>query len=110
MATNRYLVVINVITAAYSMVSILLPSFKSLARRLFSPPGSGSTYLLLTSCSAAAEVVYLAQEGDRAVSWGEVAALLCFVVLSLVSAFRVFSKFDAPGAASESKQADEQGK
>jgi hypothetical protein len=64
------------------------------------------------------------------VSWGEVcsyfggfcgratvsvalqaAALLCFVALSLVSAFRLFTRFDAPGAADvDCKQADEQGK
>lgn len=78
----------------------------------------------------------MAREGDREVSWGEVcsyfgrfcgratvsvalqvAALLCFVALSLVSAFRVFREFDAPGAHvdcsgsgdSDSKQAQEQG-
>ncbi|KAM0902846.1 hypothetical protein ACQ4PT_019099 [Festuca glaucescens] len=132
----KYLVVINAITAAYSVLSILLSSFKSLARYdwLVFVLDQAAAYLLLTSCSAAAEVVYLAREGDRQVSWGEVcsyfgrfcgratvsvalqaAALLCFVALSLVSAFRVFSKFDAPGAdvdcsASGSKQADEQGK
>ena len=94
-----------------------------------------AAYLLLTSCSAAAEVVYLAREGDRGVSWGEVcsyfgrfcgratvsvalqaAALLCFVALSLVSAFRVFSKFGAPAGAdadcagNDSEQEEEQGK
>ncbi|XP_047076670.1 CASP-like protein 2D1 [Lolium rigidum] len=132
----KYLVVINAITAAYSVVSILLSSFKSLARYdwLVFVLDQAAAYLLLTSCSAAAEVVYLAREGDREVSWGEVCsyfgrfcgratvsvalqagALLCFVVLSLVSAFRVFSRFDAPGAdvdcsESESKQVDEQRK
>ncbi|CAM0946114.1 unnamed protein product [Alopecurus aequalis] len=127
----KYLVFINAITAAYSVVSILLSSLKSLAPYdwLVFVLDQAAAYLLLTSCSAAAEVVYLAREGDRQVSWGEVcsyfgrfcgratvsvalqvAALLCFVALSLVSAFRVFSKFDAPGADVETKQADEQGK
>jgi uncharacterized membrane protein YfcA len=69
-----------------------------------------SAYLLVTSASAAAELLQLARRGDREVSWGEVcsyfgrfcgkatvslalhaAALACFVALALVSAFRVFS-------------------
>ncbi|XBH78191.1 CASP-like protein 2D1 [Triticum urartu] len=115
----KYLVFINAVTAAYSVVSILMSSFKSLARYdwLIFLLDQAAAYLLVTSCSAAAELVYLAMEGDREVSWGEVcsyfgrfcgratvsvalqaAALLCFVALSLVSAFRVFREFDAPGA------------
>lgn len=156
----RYLVFANAITAAYSVASILLSSIKSFARYdwliflldqvrflpllPFQNPDTDSTrsvyvtwaalqaaaYLLVTSCSAAAELVYLAREGDKEVSWGEVcsyfgrfcgratvsvalqgAALLCFVVLSLGSAFRVFSKCDAPcrpGAAAGSKQPEGQ--
>ncbi|KAF7084384.1 hypothetical protein CFC21_088023 [Triticum aestivum] len=133
----KYLVFINAVTAAYSVVSILMSSFKSLARYdwLIFLLDQAAAYLLVTSCSAAAELVYLAREGDREVSWGEVcsyfgwfcgratvsvalqaAALLCFVALSLVSAFRVFREFDAPGAHvdcsgdSDSKQAQEQGR
>lgn len=89
-------------------------------------------YLLVTSASAAAEVLQLAQHGDREVSWGEVcsyfgrfcgkatlslalhaAALACFVALALVSAFRVLSKCHPPGAVSDSdepKATEEQGK
>uniref|UniRef100_R7W3Z3 CASP-like protein n=1 Tax=Aegilops tauschii TaxID=37682 RepID=R7W3Z3_AEGTA len=112
----KYLVFINAVTAAYSVVSILMSSFKSLARFdwLIFLLDQAAAYLLVTSCSAAAELVYLAREGDREVSWGEAAALLCFVALSLVSAFRVFREFDAPGAHvdcsgdSDSKQAQEQ--
>ena len=73
-----------------------------------------SAYLLVTSASAAAEVLQLARHGDRDVSWGEVcsyfarfcgratvslalhaAALACFVALSLASAYRVFCKCQA---------------
>jgi len=137
LAGFKYLIVINAITAAYSVASILLSSVKSLARYdwLVFVLDQAAAYLLLTSCSAAAEVVYLAREGDRQVSWGEVcsyfgrfcgratvsvalqaAALLCFVALSLVSAFRVFSRFDGPGAEGDysasdgGKQAEEHGK
>lgn len=82
-------------------------------------PMQASAYLLVTSASAAAEVLQLARRGDRDVSWGEVcsyfgrfcgkatvslalhaAALACFVALSLVSGFRVFSKCHPPGGAS----------
>jgi uncharacterized protein (TIGR01569 family) len=95
-----------------------------------------SAYLLVTSASAAAEVLQLARHGDRDVSWGEVcsyfgrfcgratvslalhaAALACFVALSLVSAYRVFSRCHPPGVVSaadgsepEPKHAQEQGK
>ncbi|XP_040376187.1 CASP-like protein 2D1 [Oryza brachyantha] len=129
----RYLVCINAITAAYSVASILLSSFKFITRFdwLIFLLDQASAYLLLTSASAAAEVVYLAREGDREASWGEVcsyfgrfcggatvsvalnaAALLCFMALSLISAFRVFTKFAPPSPpSSEPDQlAEEQGK
>lgn len=74
---------------------------------------------MVTSGSAVAEVVYLAEEGDREASWSEVCsyygkfcyktkvslalhfmALVGFIALSLISAYRLFSKFDAPAVAS----------
>ncbi|KAG0470893.1 hypothetical protein HPP92_017012 [Vanilla planifolia] len=76
------------------------------------------TYLMVTSSSAAAELLYLAYEGDREVSWSEVCsyfgrfcsrakvslflhfvALFCFVCVSLLSAMRVLSAFGPPSAA-----------
>lgn len=73
------------------------------------------SYLMVTSGSAVSEILYLAEKGDRQVSWSEVCsyfglfcektkvslglhlgALACFLVLSLVSAFRLFSQFAAP--------------
>uniref|UniRef100_A0A0D9YPE4 CASP-like protein n=1 Tax=Oryza glumipatula TaxID=40148 RepID=A0A0D9YPE4_9ORYZ len=128
----RYLVWINAITAAYSVASILLSSCKFITRFdwLIFLLDQASAYLLLTSASAAAEVVYLAREGDREVSWGEVcsyfgrfcgaatvsvalnaAALLCFMALSLISAFRVFTKFNPPSQSNSKQQlSQEQGK
>ncbi|CAL5059421.1 unnamed protein product [Urochloa decumbens] len=132
-----YLVGINAVTAAYAVASILLSPFKSFAQYdwLILVLDQASAYLLVTSASAAAEVLQLARRGDRDVSWGEVcsyfgsfcgkatvslalhaAALACFVALSLVSAFRVFSRCGHPhsGAAadcsSEPKHAQEQRK
>uniref|UniRef100_A0A0D3F2J2 CASP-like protein n=1 Tax=Oryza barthii TaxID=65489 RepID=A0A0D3F2J2_9ORYZ len=128
----RYLVWINAITAAYSVASILLSSCKFITRFdwFIFLLDQASAYLLLTSASAAAEVVYLAREGDREVSWGEVcsyfcrfcgaatvsvalnaAALLCFMALSLISAFRVFTKFNPPSQSNSKQQlSQEQGK
>ncbi|KAL5211294.1 hypothetical protein ABZP36_022141 [Zizania latifolia] len=129
----RYLICINATTAAYSVASILMSSFKFITRFdwLIFLLDQASAYLLLTSASAAAEVLYLARKGDRQVSWGEVcsyfggfcgratvsvalhaAALLCFMALSLISAFRAFSKFDPPPPCSEipKQMADEQWK
>ncbi|RLM79267.1 CASP-like protein 2D1 [Panicum miliaceum] len=133
-----YLVGINAVTAAYAVASILLSPFKSFAQYdwLVLVLDQASAYLLVTSASAAAEVLQLARHGDRDVSWGEVcsyfgrfcgratvslalhaAALACFVALSLVSAYRVFSRCHPPGVVSaadgsepEPKPAQEQGK
>jgi uncharacterized protein (TIGR01569 family) len=74
-----------------------------------------TTYLMVTSGSAVIEILYLAEKGNKEVSWSEVCsyfgsfchktkvsvvlhfvALVCFIVLSLISAYRLFSKFDAP--------------
>ncbi|XP_042422573.1 CASP-like protein 2D1 isoform X2 [Zingiber officinale] len=82
-------------------------------------------YLMVTSGSAAAEVLYLAREGDRKASWSEacsyfgrfcdrikgslalhLAALLSFIALALVSAYRVFSKFEAPSVSTTKEAAE----
>ncbi|KAL6604426.1 hypothetical protein ACP70R_042853 [Stipagrostis hirtigluma subsp. patula] len=130
----KYLVGINAIAAAYSVASIVLSCFKSLGRYdwLIFLLDQAVAYLLVTSAAAAAEVVQLARRGDREVSWGEVcsyfgafcgkatvslalhaAALACFVALSLLSAFRVFSSCHPPPAACSQPhhhQPEDQGK
>lgn len=135
-----YLVGINAVTAAYAVASILLPSLKPLVARydwVILVMDQASAYLLVTSASAAAELLQLARRGDREVSWGEVcsyfgrfcgkatlslalhaAALACFVALSLVSAFRVFSSSssschpppDGSDGQGQPKHAQEQGR
>ncbi|GJN19360.1 hypothetical protein PR202_gb06628 [Eleusine coracana subsp. coracana] len=133
----KYLVGINGIAAAYSVTSILLSSFKCFPQYdwVIFIMDQAVAYLLVTSASAAAELLQLARHGDREVSWGEVcsyfgpfcgkatlslalhaAALACFVALALISGFRVFSKYPPPGVADSSdcsddpKHAEEQGK
>ncbi|WVZ77297.1 hypothetical protein U9M48_025180 [Paspalum notatum var. saurae] len=136
-----YLVATNAVTAACSVASVLL-SFRPLHARchwLIFLMDQASAYLLVTSASAAAELLQLARRGDRDVSWGEVcsyfgrfcgkatvslalhaAALACFVALALVSGSRALSSRchaapagGADDAASEAKQAqagEEQGR
>nr|DAD23373.1 TPA_asm: hypothetical protein HUJ06_024836 [Nelumbo nucifera] len=72
-------------------------------------------YLMVTSVAAVAEILYLAYNGDRDVSWSEVCSfygkfcsrakvalvlhalvLLCFLGLTLISAYRVFSQYRPP--------------
>ena len=69
------------------------------------------------------EILYLAEKGNQEVSWSEVCsyfgsfckktkvslglhfvAFVCFIVLSLISAFRLFSKFDAPSLSPSDKE------
>lgn len=72
-------------------------------------------YLMVTSGAAVMEIVFLAYKGDREVSWSEACAsygkfcsrmklalvlhslaLCSFLVLAVISAYRVFSTYEAP--------------
>ncbi|XP_039140234.1 CASP-like protein 2D1 [Dioscorea cayenensis subsp. rotundata] len=112
----KYLVCINGISAVYAFVSFALSFFKCFTRDwilyLFDQVVA---YLMVTSMAAVVELVYLANEGDAKVSWSSacnyyekfcnraqvslalhVMAMVCFLILSLISAYKTFSKFDAP--------------
>ncbi|KAM0997480.1 hypothetical protein ACFX2I_007342 [Malus domestica] len=72
-------------------------------------------YLMVTSWAAVMEILSLAYKGDKTVSWSEACtsygkfcsrmkvalvlhalALCCFLVLAVISAYRVFSMFEPP--------------
>ncbi|KAK1353874.1 hypothetical protein POM88_052239 [Heracleum sosnowskyi] len=72
-------------------------------------------YVLLVAGAVSTEVVYLAYKGDAAITWGGAcgslakfchkatatlaitfAVVICYAVLSLVSSYRLFSRYDAP--------------
>ncbi|XP_043689143.1 CASP-like protein 2D1 isoform X2 [Telopea speciosissima] len=118
----KYMVCINAISVGYSLVAIVSSWLKCLLTKagflLFSD--QVLTYLMVTSTAAVVDLLYLAYNGDTKVSWSEACssfgrfcnrvkvalilhaiALLCFFALSLISAFRVFSKFDPPYVSSE---------
>lgn len=72
------------------------------------------------------EVLYLAYKGDTAITWGAACesfgkfchktiasvafnfvAAFCYVLISLVSSYKLFSKFDAPASATNPTNANE---
>ncbi|KAK1353853.1 hypothetical protein POM88_052218 [Heracleum sosnowskyi] len=72
-------------------------------------------YVLLVAGAVLTEVVYLAYKGDAAITWSGAcgslgklchkataslaitfAVVICYAVLSLVSSYRLFSRYDAP--------------
>ncbi|KAK9102804.1 hypothetical protein Sjap_020058 [Stephania japonica] len=73
------------------------------------------TYVILAAGAVSAEVLYLAKNGDTAITWSEAcgvfdifcrkakmstvitfATMICYAVLSLLSSYRLFSNYDAP--------------
>lgn len=75
------------------------------------------TYLILAAGAISTEVVYLAYKGDASITWSQTCGsfggfcrkatasivitfvvTLCYAVLSLISSYRLFSKYDAPVA------------
>ncbi|XP_073006123.1 CASP-like protein 2D1 [Typha latifolia] len=123
----KYLVCINAISVGYALFSILLSCFRHFNTDwILFLLDQLVAYLMVTSGSAVAEIFYVANEGDREVSWSEVCSyydkfcnktkvslalhamsLLCFIALSLISAFRLFTKFEAPTLSP--KEVDQQG-
>ncbi|XP_009783950.1 CASP-like protein 2A1 [Nicotiana tabacum] len=119
LGTFRYLVHANGICAAYSLLSAIV----SAVPRPTTMPKAWTfflldqilTYVILAAGAASTEVVYLAYKGDTAVTWSETCGLfggfcrkatesvaitfivgLCYVGISLLSSYRLFSKYDAP--------------
>ncbi|XP_074562977.1 CASP-like protein 2D1 [Curcuma longa] len=129
----KYLVSMNAMAFIYAAASVLVSCLGRFdAHWLFFVLDQALAYLMVTSGAAATEVVYLAYEGDERASWSEacsyygefcnkakvslslhMVAFACFMALSLVSAYRVFCKFEAPrpppsASSSNSKAGEEQ--
>ncbi|KAK6132443.1 hypothetical protein DH2020_033820 [Rehmannia glutinosa] len=75
------------------------------------------TYIILAAGAISTEVVYLAYKGDASITWSQTCGsfggfcrkatasiaitfivTLCYAGLSLISSYRLFSKYDAPVA------------
>ncbi|KAJ8621209.1 hypothetical protein MRB53_029738 [Persea americana] len=116
----KYLVYANGICAGYSILSAFLTGVTGA-----SPARSTAwtvfffdqvlTYMILAAGAVAAEVLYLANKGDKTITWSQACglyggfchkatasvgitfgAVACYVVLSLISSYRLFITYDAP--------------
>lgn len=82
------------------------------------------TYLVLGAGAVSTEVLYLAYKGDTAITWSSgcssfgvfchkatasvaltFAVLACYIVLSLISSYNLFTNYNAPSSNSHSKPA-----
>ncbi|KAK7276167.1 hypothetical protein RIF29_17302 [Crotalaria pallida] len=115
----RYLVHANGICAGYSLLSaviVALPRPSTMPKAwTFFLLDQVLTYLILAAGAVSAEVLYLAEKGDPSTTWSSACgsfgqfchkvtasiaitfvAVVCYVVLSLISSYKLFSKYDAP--------------
>ncbi|KAH7655289.1 Casparian strip membrane protein [Dioscorea alata] len=114
-----YLVYANGICAGYSFLSAFYtavprPSTMSRAWTIFFLDQI-LTYVILAAGTVSAEIMYLAYNGDKDVTWSKqcgvfngfckratasititFASVACYILLSLLSSYRLFSSFDAP--------------
>ncbi|KAI3786430.1 hypothetical protein L1987_40102 [Smallanthus sonchifolius] len=115
----RFLVHANGILAGYSLLSAAftaVPRTMTMSRAwTFFLLDQVLTYLILAAGAVATEVAFLTYKGDVAVTWSEACGtygqfckkattsiiitflvVICYVLLSLISSYRLFSKYDAP--------------
>ncbi|KAM7250902.1 hypothetical protein ACFE04_022785 [Oxalis oulophora] len=115
----RYLVHANGICAGYSLLSAIV----AIRPRPFTMPHAWTffcldqvlTYVVLVAGAVSAEALYLANKGDMAVTWSAACGsfgsfcnkatisivisfvvVLLYAVLSLISSYRLFSRYEAP--------------
>ncbi|KAJ1700020.1 hypothetical protein LUZ63_008532 [Rhynchospora breviuscula] len=115
----KYLVYANAICAAYSLLSAFYtavprPSTLSRSWTMFFFD-QVLTYLTLAAGAVSSEILYLAYNGDENVTWSRecnvfntfcskattsvgitFGAVACYILLSLISSYRLFSSYEAP--------------
>nr|AAL36294.1 unknown protein [Arabidopsis thaliana] len=123
----RYLVHANGICAGYSLLSAAIaamPRSSSTMPRVwtFFCLDQLLTYLVLAAGAVSAEVLYLAYNGDSAITWSDACSsyggfchratasviitffVVCFyIVLSLISSYKLFTRFDPPSIVDSAK-------
>ncbi|XP_020234144.1 CASP-like protein 2A1 [Cajanus cajan] len=115
----RYLVHANGICAGYSLFSaviVALPHLSTMSRAwTFFLLDQVLTYLILAAGAASVAVWYLAEKGNSATTWSSACtsfgpfchkviasasitfvAFFCYVLLSLISSYKLFTKYEAP--------------
>ncbi|XP_042429969.1 CASP-like protein 2A1 [Zingiber officinale] len=119
LAAFKYLVYANGACAAYSLLSAFyfaIPRPATLARSwTVFLLDQLMTYIILAAGTVSTEILYLAYKGDVNVTWSEACSVfdtfcrrattsvgitfgsaVCYLLLSLVSSYRLFSTFAAP--------------
>ncbi|KAL7103453.1 hypothetical protein ACP275_08G179800 [Erythranthe tilingii] len=118
----KYMVCISAISAGYALFGAVSSYLKCLLSKawLFFVTDQVLAYLMVTSLAATSEFLYLAYNGDKVVSWSQacdtygkfcsrlrialvlhIIVVCCFLVLSVISAYRVFRRFGPPFVPSE---------
>ncbi|CAN6712042.1 unnamed protein product [Malus baccata var. baccata] len=115
----RYLVNANGICAGYSFLSAIIAAKARAATKsqawTFFFLDHILTYLVLAAGAASMEVLYLAYKGNSAATWSAACesfggfchkatisvaitfvAVTCYALISLISSYKLFSKYDAP--------------
>ncbi|QCD77973.1 CASP-like protein 2A2 [Vigna unguiculata] len=117
----KYLVHANGICAGYSLFSAVIaamPRPSTMPRAwTFFLLDQVLTYIVLAAGAVSTEVLYLAENGNTATTWSSACgsfgrfcnkvtasivitfvAVFCYVLLSLISSYKLFTKYDAPAA------------
>ena len=113
----KYMICTSALSAGYALFAAASSWVKSIVNKawFFFVSDQVVTYLMVTSMSSVAEILYLAYNGDRDVTWSEACslygdfctkmkialilhalALFCFLILAVISAYRIFSTFELP--------------
>ncbi|CAH8381174.1 unnamed protein product [Eruca vesicaria subsp. sativa] len=126
----RYLVHANGICAGYSLLSAAIaamPGSSSTMPRVwtFFCLDQILTYVVLAAGAVSTEVLYLAYKGDDAITWSDACSsfgsfchkatasviitfvVVCFyVILSLISSYKLFTRFDPPAIVDSNKNVE----
>ncbi|XVE80404.1 hypothetical protein DITRI_Ditri14bG0136900 [Diplodiscus trichospermus] len=118
----KYMVCISAISAGYAFFAALASWIRCLVTKAWFVFVSDQiiAYLMVTSGAAVMEILYLAYNGDQKITWSEACStygkfcnkmkvalvlhalvLCCFIVLAVISAYRVFSLFEPPLSSKE---------
>ncbi|KAH9622982.1 hypothetical protein KSS87_023083 [Heliosperma pusillum] len=128
----KYLVHANGVCAAYSLLSAVVTAvprpFTMSRAWTFFLLDQLFTYVIIAAGAVSTEVVYLAYNGDKDISWSEACGsfggfcqkatasvsitfivVVCYISLSLISSYRLFTRYDPPSTNSN-KAATELGR
>ncbi|XVE50676.1 hypothetical protein DITRI_Ditri01bG0182300 [Diplodiscus trichospermus] len=118
----KYMVCISAISAGYALVAAIASWIRYFVTKswLFFVSDQIVAHLMVTSGAAVMEILYLAYNGDQKIIWSEACStngkfcnkmkvalilhalvLCCFIVLAVISAYRVFSLFEPPLSSKE---------